>query len=110
MANYTMTIDENLDSGGSKELIRNLVAYNLAQVEPENQRGLVVLFRGPNGGIVGGLRGYTQWKWLFVSHLWVDQAVRKQGMGEKLIRLAEEEAVKRGCTHSHLDTYSFQAR
>lgn len=58
----------------------------------------------------GGLLGHTHWNWLFVSHLWVADPLRGRGYGRALMVQAEEEALRRGCDHAHLDTFDFQAR
>ena len=58
---------------------------------------------------MGGLHGYTHWGWLFISHLWVAEALRGQGYGTELVARAEHEAARRGCRRAYLDTYDFQA-
>jgi GNAT superfamily N-acetyltransferase len=61
------------------------------------------------GGLIGGLIGETVWQWLSVRLLWVDPARRGAGHGRDLLAAAEAEAVRRGCHHARLDTFSFQA-
>lgn len=61
------------------------------------------------GEFVGGVAGYTHWNWLFVSHLWVGDGQRGDGLGTRLMRAAESAAVDRGARHAHVDTYDFQA-
>ncbi len=64
----------------------------------------------PDGTTWGGLLGYTQWGWLHVQTLWLDERCRGQGYGRALLHAVEAEAIRRGCLHSRLSTYSFQAR
>ena len=62
-----------------------------------------------NGNIIGGILGGTYWGWMYVDHLWVHESHRYKGIGSKLLREAEKEAICRGCHHVHLDTMSWQA-
>jgi len=55
-------------------------------------------------GLVGVLSG----GWLFVESLWVDDALRGQGIGRALMAHAEDHAREQGCHDAWLDT--FQAR
>jgi len=57
------------------------------------------------GGLLGGIWGGV----LYVRILWVAQALRGQGHGQRLLEAAERRAVERGCRHVFLDTFSFQA-
>jgi len=89
-------------------IIGRLVGYNDAQASPEHHRELTVLsYRA--GELVGGLLGFTHWNWVFIKQLWVAEAVRGCGIGQRLIRAAEQEGVTRGCGHAHCDTFGFQA-
>ena len=72
-------------------------------------RRLTLFLRDGDDGIVGGLLGSTEWRWLHVDILWIDAALRGQGYGSRLLAMAEEEAGRRGCWGAHLDTLSFQA-
>jgi GNAT superfamily N-acetyltransferase len=90
---------------------RGLEAYNEAQDGPGEFRRLALLLRDAGTSeIVGGLWGWTYRHWLTVELLFVPEALRGTGFGSELMRLAEEEAVRRGCRGAWLDTFSFQAR
>lgn len=85
--------------------------YNISKVgDDDHHRTLGIFLRDPAGNILGGLLGDTYWGWLYISILWIDERLRGQGYGEKLLAAAEEEAIRRGCTHAHLETMSFQAQ
>ena len=62
-----------------------------------------------DGNIIAGILGGTYWGWMYVDILWVDKNHRKKGIGSRLLLAAEEEAIRRGCHHVHLDTMSWQA-
>jgi ribosomal protein S18 acetylase RimI-like enzyme len=66
--------------------------------------------RNESATILGGLIGELHWGWLHISILAVDEGLRGQGWGRKLMEEAERLAVAVGCRHAWLDTYSFQAR
>jgi ribosomal protein S18 acetylase RimI-like enzyme len=48
--------------------------------------------------------------WLHIAWLWVDESVRGQDWGTRLMDLAEAYGRERGCHSATLDTHSFQAR
>jgi GNAT superfamily N-acetyltransferase len=107
---YTISIEDNPSQPDLNAVEAGLVGYNDSQAEKENWRPIAVLMRDENGEIVAGVDGHTHWNWLAISHLWVSEGLRGQGYGRKLMFMVEQEAVKRGCTHAHLDTFDFQAK
>ena len=62
-----------------------------------------------DGNVIGGIIGGTYWGWMYIDILWVQENHRRKGIGSKLLREAEGEALHRGCHHVHLDTMSWQA-
>jgi len=91
-----------------REIVVNLVAANNEVAPPENHRPLAVDVR-LDGQLVGGTAGYTHWGWLFVSHLWVDDAHRGHAIGSQLMTAIEQAAKARGAESAHVDTFDFQA-
>jgi GNAT superfamily N-acetyltransferase len=65
--------------------------------------------RDAAGEVVGGLVGEIELDWLYIDRLWVDERARGGGAGRLLVALAEDEARRRGLSHVHLWTWSFQA-
>jgi ribosomal protein S18 acetylase RimI-like enzyme len=89
-------------------LVGQLATFNRERAGPSEHRPLAV-FLHDGSELVGGVAGYTHWKWLFVSHLWVAQSLRRSGWGRRLMKEMETAAARRGCRAAHLDTFSFQA-
>ena len=84
-------------------------AANEATLGPSARQVLAILIRD-KGQVTGGLLGRTAYKRLFVELLFVPERLRGRGMGENILRRAEEEAKKRDCLGAWLETFSADAR
>ncbi len=92
-----------------RELVAGLHAGLPDDIPAFDRVPLAVALRDPEGRRVGGLAGHTLFGWLSIELLWVDPAARAAGHGRRLLAAAEQEALRRGCHHARVDTYSFQA-
>jgi putative acetyltransferase len=54
----------------------------------------------------GGASGRTEFGRLFVAWLWVDEPLRRQGLGAQLLQRLEAAARERGCVDAVLETLS----
>jgi GNAT superfamily N-acetyltransferase len=105
-----MLIDTNAGLDDAAVVLRGLREFNEVRLGPADEQPVRIVVREGDGRIVGGLLGHTRWSWLYVGTLWVEDSVRGQGWGTKLMNAAEELARSRGCTHVSLDTFEYQAR
>jgi GNAT superfamily N-acetyltransferase len=104
------TIESGTNPEDERYVFDQLTRYNDLKTGIDgNYQPLNLFVRDSEGKIVAGLLGNTYWGWLYVSILWVSEALRGQGYGRKLLRQAEQTALERGAHHAHLDTMSFQA-
>ena len=108
--NYQLIISEVADPEVEKAIIAPLAAYNNSKAGPGNSKALIIAIKDDTGGVTGGLSGYTSRGWLFTHLLVVPEELRSQGLGTRLMEMAENEAVVRGCVGAWLDTFEFQAR
>jgi ribosomal protein S18 acetylase RimI-like enzyme len=83
--------------------------FNNERVGEDGHTPLNIVEYDANGNVIGGILGGTYWGWMYVDILWVHESHRYKGIGSKLLREAEKEAIRRGCHHVHLDTMSWQA-
>jgi GNAT superfamily N-acetyltransferase len=110
MTRAALVVDMNPKARDMTKIVRGLRAFNERRVaRPLNRREFAVYVRGRDGSPRGGIVGVLYWDWLYVDWLWLDERVRGEGWGRKLIARAERIAVRAGCRGVWLDTFSFQA-
>ena len=107
-----LTLTDTPDQSLRHAIVRSLIRFNEAQSgRSEDYRPLAIMITDADSGeIVGGLWGGTNFTQLHIDLLFVPKELRGSGMGSRIMRDAEAEALQRECRGSWLDTYSFQAR
>ena len=87
-----------------------LSGYNRSMAGYVDGRDLPIVFRSrPTGEVLGGLLGRTTLGLLFIDLLYLPDEARGQGVGTRMLDMAEREAIARGCTAAVLFTITFQA-
>ena len=109
MEELSITLEETTDSETIR-LVHNIIYHYNSAVGRSDYQPLTLLLKNAEGAVVGGLLGKTEWGWLCVGCLAIQDAWRNRGYGTKLLDMAEAEARARGCHDAFLDTFSFQAR
>ncbi|MER6345609.1 GNAT family N-acetyltransferase [Streptomyces sp. NPDC001595] len=103
-----------LRTAGQDDALENLLDQRLTAFNGEvcgagTPEEFSVRVTDAEGGTAGGLTGST-WGGLCSVHLlWVREDLRGTGWGSRLMRAAEAEGVRRGCTDMVVSTYTFQA-
>jgi GNAT superfamily N-acetyltransferase len=90
-------------------LDEQLHRFNVSATGHDDGRWLAIFVRDSAGTVVAGLHGWTWGGTAFIRTLWVQQDLRRHGLGARLVARAEDEAVRRGCRVMHLDTHDYQA-
>jgi GNAT superfamily N-acetyltransferase len=84
--------------------------YNAGHAGYWDPRALAVLVRDPaSGRCVGGMLGRTSLGLLFIDLVFLPEDLRGRMIGTRMLRMAEEEALRRGCRGAVLYTINFQA-
>ena len=107
-----MTADVRIETPNGADMgvvIKQLTAFNASKADGETPDYLFIAVRDEAGAIQGGLVGGTYLGWLSVQAVSIDESLRGQGIGRRIMKLAEDEAVRRGCPRVFLETLSFQA-
>ncbi|WP_375461542.1 GNAT family N-acetyltransferase [uncultured Enterovirga sp.] len=109
-SDWPVTVEASISPAGHAAVLSGLIGYNEQAAGPGRHAPIAVYVRGPDATIVGGLEGRTSYCWLIIELVFLPEACRGQRVGARVLRQAEEEAVRRGCHGARLDTASFQAR
>ena len=95
---------------GLKTYNDRVSAYHRAAREEGAITGVAVMLVDSGGSWRGGVVGECYWDWLEVKDLWIAEDIRGRGHGTRLLAEIERVGRNRGARHSHLHTFSFQAR
>jgi GNAT superfamily N-acetyltransferase len=106
---FTIALQTDLNAADMSVIIKGLTEYNASKADGEMPNYLVLTVRDQEGKVVGGVVGATYLGWLQIQAVWLPDALRGRGYGTKLMRLAEQEALRRNCPRVFLETLSFQA-
>jgi GNAT superfamily N-acetyltransferase len=113
---WRLSVSENGEDRRRRAVAYGLGRHNGRLGHPDDWRPVSIFAHGPprfgwfRGPLYGGLNGGLAWGWLYVSHLWIEDRHRRQGLGAALLAEAETLARQRGMLGTHLTTASFQAR
>ena len=110
MSNFEFELDLDPQQSSLDELTAGLNAHAEDFVAEPGFQPIALFARDASGDGLGGIYGRINWNWLDISLLWVSPENRGSGLGSALLKRLESEAVTLGCTKSHVDTFSFQAK
>jgi GNAT superfamily N-acetyltransferase len=108
--NYSVHLSDSTAEETRQAILAPLRDYNQSRTGPYAYRGLAIEIRNEQDTTIGGLWGGSSYDWLFIQLLVVPEPLRGQGLGSRLMSLAEDEAANRGCSAVWLDTFEFQAK
>jgi len=97
---YTYTITGETDDDYRKFLSRKIRESMIESSDHPLPEGtpLDISLDDDIGDVVAGIAARTTHDTLYIELLWVSHPLRKQGLGRRLVEMAEEIAVKRGCS------------
>ena len=84
--------------------------FNAQQSGIDDSRPLAVVVSDPDTNeVLGGITGRTSLGLLFIDLVFLPDELRGDGLGSRILKLAEDEGRRRGCRAATLYTISFQA-
>lgn len=101
--------DGEPDVEDKKALANGLLSHHESQGHERKTDIFSIFLRDKNDKPLGGIILSFLWNGMHIDSLWVDESLRGQGWGQKLMEEAEKEGRKKGCTIAFTDTFTWQA-
>ena len=86
-----------------------MINFNCLKVDNYSYENFIIKAISDSNSIIAGIHGQIGCDWLYIASLWVDENHRGEGVGKKLLGLAEKIASEKKCHGIYLYTYSFQS-
>lgn len=93
-----------------EKVLEKLRDFNTPFLENSNDEKVMFYLTSANDTVEAGLVARIRGIWLEINYLMVQESLRGQGVGKKLVNKAEAFAIQQGCRFAFLHTFSFQAR
>jgi GNAT superfamily N-acetyltransferase len=110
MAEAKIVLTDAPDADDLKVIQEGLAAYNAEKAGYDDYTPLAVFVSDPETGkVVGGLYGGSYMKQMRVERFFLPEGLRRDRLGSRLLKMAEEEGKRRGCSRITLNTMEIQA-
>ena len=103
------TIIDHAPSQAANNVIKEGLFAAHKDIIGEPDKHFSVFLKNDLGKIAGGIMAFFDTESVYIDALWVDETLRNQGYGKKLLKAAEQEGINHGCVFSTTDTWDFQA-
>lgn len=92
-----------------KVLTEGMLSYHAKKGHRRVSEIINIFLKDKNKKVRGGIIATVLWNGMEINSLWVEKSLRGQGLGRKLLKMAEKEGKIRGCTISYTNTFTWQA-
>jgi ribosomal protein S18 acetylase RimI-like enzyme len=98
-----------LSASDKQVMIDGMLAYHASQGHERITETFSIVLKDENDTMLGCVIVGFLYHGMEIQTLWIDESIRNQGWGTKLMTAVEAEAIKRGCTVSYTNTFTWQA-
>ena len=90
-------------------LSTGLLSHHAKQGHKRTWEKYCIFLKDTNDKAYAGIIVTFTWNGMHIDSLWVDETLRGHDYGTQLMKMAEDEALKRECTIAYTDTFTWKA-
>lgn len=90
-------------------LKQGLDGYNELFTGEVHSETIASFVRDEQDSVVGGILGEINWDWMYIKGLWIDEKIRNDNWGSRLLQNLEKYAKSKDVFGIRLETTTFQA-
>jgi GNAT superfamily N-acetyltransferase len=110
MSEPAITLTDAPDAADTAVVADGLHDYNTSRAGYDDYRPLAVFVTDPaTGKVAGGLYGGSYMGQLRIDRFYLPEGLRRDRLGSRVLKMAEDEGRRRGCTRVTLTTMEIQA-
>src|SRR3989344_178375 len=110
MANLKFTMNEGEPNTEDMAIIsKGMLSHHASQGHPRKCKIFSILLKDKNNKLFGCVIVSFLWNGMEIKTLWIEETLRNQGWGKKLVEAVEKEAIKRECKVAYTNTFTWQA-
>jgi ribosomal protein S18 acetylase RimI-like enzyme len=102
-------IDGELDPHDKAVMVDGMLNYHASNGHPREVDTHSIIIKDESNTFIGCVIVTFLYNGMEIATLWVDEKARGQGLGQKLMEMAETEGKKRGATFAYTNTFTWQA-
>jgi ribosomal protein S18 acetylase RimI-like enzyme len=106
---YRISHELNPSADDIQVLNNGIMEYAKQQKDMKQMDFFAFFIRDETGHILGGCGGDNMYGCFFVGQLWVNEKLRGQGYGTRLMQAAEKQAKESGCLFMAVNTMDWEA-
>ncbi len=106
---YSLEIEESIRPDDEALLFKKINEEAARSKGMNPIRTFSIFIKDADQSVWGGATGFTYYGCLYTDMLWVDDGLRNQGWGSKIMKKAETIALQRGCSFACVQTMDWEA-
>lgn len=109
MNDYIIEFTDTLSKEEEEKMRKSFEEHESSHGIDVNYKPFVIMAKDCHGTMIGAITAFTAFAEIYIDDMWIDEPMRRQGLGRKLLHQLEEHFTGKGFNNMNLVTSAFQA-